>query len=636
MVSFIIAKILPAVLLVCLFAGCSGKSSAQEEGPPETRVPEPVAPMPEPTELTLNANEPSRVELRKIGTAAWTLHFNRQPFFVKGMGGSDHLDKAAELGANAIRTWGIDGDTPDILERAQKNNLTVTLGYWMGHKRHGFNYHNPQAVARQKQKVLAAVRQYKDHPSLLFWGVGNEVETGQEHDPKVWQAINDVAKAIKEIDPHHPTLIVIAELNGGKNLEHIRDHCPDIDIIGINAYDSAHDVVARYRAFGLGKPCLVTEYGPPLYKKDNFGMVAEPSSTAKAAQYAAIYKAAITDHPDLCLGGYSFIWGSKTEMTDTYFGQLLPGGERLAQAEVFHRLFDSKIPLANRCPHVSGGGLKTTPSSRVAFLGEPLSATFEVADPDGDPLRYRFELKTELGPTVGGDHLHSKKNLGKALQHEGPNAKTVRVQPTALGKYRLYAYAFDGKGNAATASTSVLVKQPVTSKPAPKMLLPHAIYAESGERSAYVASGAMGDKNSAIRMTFDSKDQPKIGKVCLRVSAPAGAWSGMNWQHPANDWGEREGGFDATGATALRFWARGASGGEAITFAIGGIGPQARFSDSAHVQKVIKLSKEWKPYSIDLRGKDLSRIKTPFHWSCYDANKDIVFYLDEVQIVRER
>ena len=38
----------------------------------------------------------------------WTLLRGGEPYYVKGVGGSTFLDKAADIGANSIRTWGLD------------------------------------------------------------------------------------------------------------------------------------------------------------------------------------------------------------------------------------------------------------------------------------------------------------------------------------------------------------------------------------------------------------------------------------------------------------------------------------------------------------------------------------------------
>ena len=63
----------------------------------------------------------------------------------------------------------------------------------------------------------------------------------------------------------------------------------------------------------------------------------------------------------------------------------------------------------------------------------------------------------------------------------------------------------------------------------------------------------------------------------------------------------------------LTFWARGASGGEVVTFQFGLLGKDKTYSDSASGKlDRVPLTKTWKSYKLDLKGLDLSRIKTGF------------------------
>ncbi len=132
-------------------------------------------------------------------------------------------------------------------------------------------------------------------------------------------------------------------------------------------------------------------------------------------------------------------------------------------------------------------------------------------------------------------------------------------------------------------------------------------------------------------MDQECTDSPRSGLTCLEfVYDDPGMWSGVAWQHPANDWGDLPGGFDLTGAKALTFWARGKDGGEKLDFSVGMIDSDKEHFDTAKVErKGIKLSREWKQYRIDLDGQDLSRIKTPFVWTLGGRGRATTFYLDD-------
>ena len=79
----------------------------------------------------------------------------------------------------------------------------------------------------------------------------------------------------------------------------------------------------------------------------------------------------------------------------------------------------------------------------------------------------------------------------------------------------------------------------------------------------------MGD-TKAIKLDPAWAERPQSGKTCLRCEFAADhGWGGVVWQSPANDWGDRGGGYDLTGAKKLTFWARGEAGGEVVSFQFG-------------------------------------------------------------------
>ena len=153
----------------------------------------------------------------------------------------------------------------------------------------------------------------------------------------------------------------------------------------------------------------------------------------------------------------------------------------------------------------------------------------------------------------------------------------------------------------------------------------------------YIASGYMGDYSDA-KIDNASFENPHSGTTCIKVTysnaASQGArWAGMYWQSPANNWGDKKGGFDLTGATKLTLWARGAKGGERIEeFKIGGITGLYPDSDIAGIGPVL-LTEDWQKYEIDLSGKDLSYISGGFCWGTnLDVNPDgATFYLDDIK-----
>ncbi len=151
----------------------------------------------------------------------------------------------------------------------------------------------------------------------------------------------------------------------------------------------------------------------------------------------------------------------------------------------------------------------------------------------------------------------------------------------------------------------------------------------------YSPSGIMGDTGD-IGLSGGYIPTPSGGKACLRITyKPKGAreWAGIYWQNPPNNWGEVEGGYNLKGADKLTFWAKGENGREKIAlFKIGGITGRYNDSDSASIGPV-KLSRKWKQYTINLKGKDLGYISGGFCLTVRkeDNRKGCTFYLDEIR-----
>jgi hypothetical protein len=178
---------------------------------------------------------------------------------------------------------------------------------------------------------------------------------------------------------------------------------------------------------------------------------------------------------------------------------------------------------------------------------------------------------------------------------------------------------------AALAGVKLLEEAP---SPPPAKLV---VYADGMTTRPYDPSGWMGNRG-VIRMDEKCSTTPHSGATCLKIDYLAlDKWGGVIWQNPPNDWGDKPGGYNLTGATALTFWARGEDGGEKVKIVFGVIKSDKPHSDTASGELEVVLTKEWTQYSMNLTGKDLSRIKTGFGWTVAGQGKPIAFYLDDVK-----
>lgn len=568
---------------------------------------------------------------------SFSLEVGGKPFFIRGVGGVENLELLTECGGNAVRTWGIESAKRD-LDRAQKYGLKVALGYWMGHERHGFDYSDPESVARQTKEVRETVQKFKDHPALLVWGVGNEVELLCQHEEAVWRQINALAVMIHELDPNHPVMMVVAEFSPEK-IQQIERFCPDVDVLGINSYGGAASVPERYRAAGGTKPYILTEFGPAGHwesPKVVGNAAAELTSTEKARTYAETYRKAVqSERGKLCLGSFAFLWGHKVEATPTWYGMFLEDGSRLAAVEAMRSVWKTtQKPLENHAPEIEAVSVS---DSKSIPEGKTISASCKASDRDGDSLKWTWVLLLEAAEaSVGGDAQGLMPDFPDAIV-EGQGTSSVKVRLPGSGIYRLYAYAHDGKGAAAYANTVLQGegKAPViVPKPLKPAAIPCAVYGEESD-AHWVPSGYMGT-TQAIHVDGSCSESPHSGETCMKVEfSDHSGWGGVLWQSPANDWGNAPGGLNLTEANTLVFYARGLNGGETVTFQVGGL-ENALFSDSFKPQKrEITLKKTWTRYRIALDGLDLSCVKTGFGWAYASDGKPVVFFLDDIQFVKE-
>ncbi|NNF17417.1 MAG: hypothetical protein HKN70_11775 [Gammaproteobacteria bacterium] len=566
------------------------------------------------------------VELHR-SDQGWELRRGGAPFVIRGAGGTASLQMLAAAGANSVRTWGADDIAP-LLDEAHRLGLSVTVGIWLGHERHGFDYNNKSQVAAQLEKARAIVQRYKDHPAVLLWGIGNEMEGfGEGDDPAIWTAVNAVAAMVKELDPAHPTMAVTAEIGGGR-IAAVHRLCPAIDIHGINSYGGAPSLLERLKAAGASKPIVLTEFGPPgpwEVAKTKWGAPMEPSSTAKAEHYRRSYLRAVQEARGVSLGSYVFHWGSKMEATATWFGMFLQEGARLAAVDVMTELWSGSLPddLAPRITSLVIDGDDTVNPRAKIKVGA------SVSDPEGGPVRVHWVLRAESGDYLtGGDYRPALPDIEGAVLSANVDGAIVRM-PEEPGPYRLFLYAYDKAGNAATANLPVLVKG------TPRTPMPVPVYTDRFEGMPWAPSGWMG-ATEFLTLSGDYEKNPQEGtrSIRMRYTGTFG-WVGVAWQHPANNWGEQNGGFDLTGATHLEVWARGEYGGERISIGVGLLGAETAHPDSGKTKiDNIVLKHEWQRYRIPLRKIDLSSIKTGFVVTLSGRRTPVTVYLDNIRYVR--
>ena len=122
-----------------------------------------------------------------------------EPFIVKGVAGDRYLKRLQDFGGNTMRTWSIESLGEEFLDEAHRLGIKVVAGIWIEHARHGYDYSDKSFVKKQRRDVEKVVKKFKNHPAILAWGLGNEVELrlSDEAAEAMWTDMNTVALLVK-------------------------------------------------------------------------------------------------------------------------------------------------------------------------------------------------------------------------------------------------------------------------------------------------------------------------------------------------------------------------------------------------------------------------------------------------------
>jgi len=412
--------------------------------------------------------KPSKVELKKQ-SQNYQLSVDGNPFYIKGAGlelGS--IKSLADYGGNAFRTWRVDNGEKsglEILDEAQRYGLMVCMGLDVARERHGFDYSDKQAVAQQLAAIEQDILALKDHPALLMWGIGNELNL-RHSNPKVWNAVDDISKMIHRLDPNHPTTTMLA----GAEPEVIKlvvARCPDLDLLSFQLYVEIDQLPDYLSQSGFSGAYTVSEWGATGHWESactDWDRPFEANSSVKAGCYQQRFIDYIAADRRQCLGSFVFLWGQKQERTPTWYGVFLEQGQHTESAQVMGTLWTSQAPEqpVARLLSLDIEGLQA-PASIYLTEQKNYAARVTVDYQQPETLSYHWELLKEVDKKLesdGGDF----EPRPETVWHQRGDSSLDRVEfpAPAPGEYRLFVLVVDSHGGAATANLPVLVETATT------------------------------------------------------------------------------------------------------------------------------------------------------------------------------
>ena len=412
--------------------------------------------------------KPSKVELKKQ-SQHYQLSVDGKPFYIKGAGlelGS--IKSLADYGGNAFRTWRVENGEKsglEILDEAHKHGLMVCMGLDVARERHGFDYSDKKAVAEQLAAMERDVLALKDHPALLMWGIGNELNL-RHINPKVWNAVNDMSKMIHRLDPNHPTTTMLAGAEPDV-IKLVVSRCPDLDLLSFQLYGEIDQLPDFLSQSGFTGAYTVSEWGATGHWESpctDWDRPFEANSSVKADCYQQRYIDFIAADRRQCLGSFVFLWGQKQERTPSWYGVFLEQGQYTESAQVMGTLWTDRAPEKPVAKLVSLeiDGLEA-PASIFLTEQKHYSARVAVDYQQTETLSYHWELLKEVDKKLESDGGDFEPRPETVWQQSGNSSlDTVEFPAPAPGEYRLFVLVLDSHGGAATANLPVLVETATT------------------------------------------------------------------------------------------------------------------------------------------------------------------------------
>lgn len=255
---------------------------------------------------------------------AFELYIDGVKTYIKGVGGTNRIDLAAQNGANAFRTWGgnVESVKKDVA-LAAANKMYIMQGIWLTKDRKSYLDETYKNKMRAEIRLLAET--FKEDPNILIWGLGNEIDhEEQANTAAAWKFVDELAQIIKSIDKRHLVATVIT--HNQKALDSIAAYTKNLDLVGINSYGAIGELEQIVNKSEYKGAYLVTEWGPTGWwetAKTSWGAPIEQTSEEKRQVYENRYNNYILASKR-CLGSFVFFMGTKRR-THTHLVQHVCG-----------------------------------------------------------------------------------------------------------------------------------------------------------------------------------------------------------------------------------------------------------------------------------------------------------------------
>lgn len=428
-------------------------------------------------------DETRTVYIKKTQTG-YQLFRHGEPFYIQGAGGESYFRELAEIGGNTIRLY----DTLNLqnkLDEAHKYNLAVIVDLPLYRFETSYNqYLIEDDVLLLKKNIKNIVLKHKDHPALLMWNLGNEIQypvviqknriatnLNDVHEifkvlfqrRKFIKTFNELLEFIHAEDPNHPVTTSVATNKFWKKLLNIHIYSPDIDIIGYNIFAPPQRIkpqLDKLSKFIKMKPFYISEWGmegPWAQEKTSWGAPVETTSTNKGEQYKENYLI-FKNNYSKSLGSAVFYWGQKQERTHTWFNIFDEQGRKSQVYNELQKLWSNdsvnQEPPRLKYMLIDKKGAK----DNLVFTPNELKSAQVLFHEKADSIfQISWEIHEEGWNYEGGGAKHKKTEIISGCIERIDGNEVIFRAPSVEGPYRIFAFIYDQYGNFATTNTPFYV-----------------------------------------------------------------------------------------------------------------------------------------------------------------------------------
>ena len=424
-----------------------------------------------------NNPEKSRKVYIERTECGYILIRNAKPFYIKGAAGNSNFKELNDVGGNTIRLY----DTinlQDNLDSAAINGLAVIVDIPIP-PYSSTNYLDEHENKVLKQKVRDLITCYKNHPALLMWNLGNEVNypkihwkdlIRENHGKKGFiKTFNELIEIIHNEDANHPVSTSMWNI-GIEHYASFRIFSPGLDVLSYNVFGdtkSIRDKVKKYYfLFGVS-PFYISEYGSDgwwMQESDYTSWLSpiEQTSEKKAEQINTRYHLIVENKN--CLGSLLFYWGNRYECTPTWYSLFKEEykSEILLEIERLWKKSDQKPKLVGLEYMLING--KGASDNLIFKSGELKESELKLDVNAFDSIRIKWEIYPDVWYQGWNEEKYNSKKLEPPVPIQcnihAENSTASFITPIIEGPYRIFAYVYDRRGYFATTNTPFYVLNP--------------------------------------------------------------------------------------------------------------------------------------------------------------------------------